>query len=77
MSEAGWTTDKPKAAGWYWVRDHRFVLSGNIKLIYITTEDLTRDWGKTAEFLGPITPDDAALTPAAEGMRHETIGHDH
>ena len=57
MSEAGWGTDKPTVAGWYWIRDPRFVLSGGVKVVYITTKDLMMDWGSTAEFLGPITPD--------------------
>jgi hypothetical protein len=68
MTEAGWTREKPTAAGWYWNR-----ISGAVGIALITRRDgrlyawlkfkdawLTREgWLDYihGEWLGPITPD--------------------
>ena len=68
MTEAGWTSEKPTEAGWYWNR-----ISGAVGIALITRRDgrlyawlkfkdawLTREgWLDYihGEWLGPITPD--------------------
>ena len=82
MSEAGWTSEKPTEAGWYWNR-----ISGAVGIALITRRDgrlyawlkfkdawLTREgWLDYihGEWLGPITPD-SYVRGRVEGRKGDT-----
>lgn len=65
MSEAGWGTDKPTVAGWYWWRS----LLGDVEVVKIGyvgkvarvyghgSDGLRLEHQGPGEWIGPITPD--------------------
>ena len=80
MTKAGWTSEKPTAAGWYWIRAPKHGWRDCVLWVdqdddgfYIDVGDCDTEYVTDidAEWLGPITPtDDAALRRAkAEGLR--------
>ena len=66
MTKAGWTSEKPTAAGWYWIRAPKHGWRDCVLWVdqdddgfYIDVGDCDTEYVTDidAEWLGPITPD--------------------